>query len=225
MNLGIHHATWMSSPSQYLPFLTKTAACAVFGGMIGFAIENRLLLWVDDGFPSRWLFRLRLLWEIMVTREWQHLTPLLEDNGESGGSGESPPTDSTVSCLVCHDLIYDSPHRFQTPGTWKSRGTGWYDCFIDDMSCQYPQTRDWVAAAVGGCVSCQIVVDAVSSYSPELFKDYKPGSDHLGLPSTHIRAWASPGKPLAVSICRAWIPWQSEREEYLEVFTKVGMKI
>jgi hypothetical protein len=200
--------------------LIRIATCGVLGGVLGFVIENFVL--GNDGLASRWFLTLQNLWESHVTREWRNLVPLVDDEADLESI---PPTySSTSSCSVCFGLIYDSPHRYSTPGTWKARGIGWYDNYVEDMSCSYPRTCDWVFSAKHGCTSCQIVVDAVSSFSPELFKDYKSELKDLGLASTHIRAWGNPSRPLGLSICRPWKPWYSEREEFLEVFTEVGMK-
>lgn len=200
------------------------AAGAFLGGLIGSVIDNWPQL--RDCFRPRspWLFRLQFLWENWVTKEWEMLAPLL---GEEDKDTESLPAldTPTISCQVCHGLIYNTPHRYQTAGEWKMRRGVGYDIFIDDLSCPYPRTCDWVVSAIHGCISCQIVVDAVSTHSPELFKDYTPQSEDLGLGSTHIRAIANQAKPLGVSICKPWIPWQSDREEYLEVFTEVGIYI
>ena len=194
---------------------------AVLGGLIGYAIDNWSELRDCYHLPSPWLLRLRILWENYVTREWEKLVPLLgEGNRDSEGSPAFDP--STIPCQVCHGLTYDTPHREQTPGDWKMRVGLGFDILIEDLSCPYPRTCDWVISAIQGCISCQIIVDAVSAYSPDLFKDYTPQSDDLGLGSTHIRAIANQAKPLGVCICKPWIPWQSEREEYLEIFTEVG---
>lgn len=223
---GPSAATRVFVQSRYFPILTGAVTGALLGGAIGFAIDNQhIIRWKASDLLSRWVFRFRLIWENCITREWQALTPLLEDEIVPGDPLSLDVNSPAVSCQVCHNLIYDSPHRYATLGAWRMRGTGWYDYFVEDKSCPYPQTRDWVASAIQGCVPCQIVVDAVSAYSPQIFKDYTPELDAPGLLSTHIRAWGNPGKPLAVSICRPWNSWYSEREEYLEVFTKVGMKL
>jgi hypothetical protein len=198
------------------------AVGAVLGVLIGYAIDYWPQLRISYHVPPLWLLRLRFLWENCVAREWENLAPLLEaGNRDTEGS---PASDAPISpCQVCHGLIYDTPHRETTPGTWTMRPGIGFDTFIKDLSCPYPRTCDWVFSASQGCNSCQIVVDAVSAYVPDLFRSYAPQSDDLGLGSTHIRAIANEAKPLGVVICKPWIPWQSEREEYLEVFTGVGI--
>jgi hypothetical protein len=172
-------ATRMSTQFQCLPVITRIAAYGLIGGILGFTIENWHIHRDTDGLPFRWFFGLKVLWEHFVTREWQELTPIFEDNGDTKNL---PPANSpTVSCQVCQSLIYESPHHHTTPGTWQTRGTGWYDYFVEDLNCSYPRTGKWVASARQGCVSCQIVVDAVSSYSPKIFRDYKPELDDMGL--------------------------------------------
>jgi len=223
----------MTTSSRYLPILPKVVKSAIIGGVtgsiigyvIGYVIDNWHLRGEVSEILSRWICRIRSSRENRVTGEWQALTSLIDDDRDLENSPPPGTGNPIVSCRICYDLMYDSPHLCPTPGVWKTRGTGWYDYFIEDLSCPYPQTRDWVASAMRGCVPCQIVVDAVSSYSPQIFKDCMPDLDGAGLLPTHIRAWTSPGKPLMVSVCRPWLAWQSEREEHLEVFTKVGTKL
>lgn len=193
---------------------------AVIGGLFGHTIDNWPQVRNYYHSPSLWLLKLRFLWESCVTREWEKLVPLL---GKQNRDIEASPAfdTPTTSCQVCHGLIYDTPHREQTPGVWKMRPGAGFDLLIEDLSCPYPRICDWVLSATQGCISCQIVVDAVSAYAPDLFNEYTAQSDDLGLGSVHIRAIANQAKPLGISICRPWIPWQSDREEYLEVFTDV----
>jgi hypothetical protein len=195
------------------------AVGAVLGGLIGSVIDNWTELRTSYRYSALWL---QFTWEYWVTREWASLAPLLvESNKDAQGTPAANPP--TISCPVCHGLAYDTPHREQSPGEWKLRPGAGFDLLIDGSRCPYPRTSDWVTSATQGCVSCQIVVDAVSAYSPGIFSDYTLQSDDLGLGSTHIRAIANQGKPLSVAICKPSIPWQSEREEYLEVLTGLGM--
>jgi len=205
-----------------LTSITWGAVGAVLGSLARYAVDNFSQLRECTALSYRWLVEFQFLWEHWVTKEWGNLVPLLE---EKKNDAESPSVFAgpTISCQVCHGLSYDTPHREATPGKWEMHVGRGFDMFIEDLSCTYPRTCDWVGSAICGCTSCQIVINAVSAYSPEIFKNYTPESDDLDLGSTHIRAIANRIKPLGVVICRPWIPWQSEREEYLEVFTEVGI--
>lgn len=103
----------------------------LFGGFIGHVIDN----WLEprDG-SSQWRLKLQLLWENWVTNEWEKLTPLL---GEANNETEAPPASDTPTneCQVCHGLVYDTPHREQTPGDWKMRVGVGFDILIEDLSC------------------------------------------------------------------------------------------
>ena len=207
----------LSISKFYLNAIIGGAVGAVLGGLVGYLFDN----WPHIQ-EYRFLSRLQFLWEGWVTTEWDRLDSLLDEVIEDC-VGLPALITPTISCQVCHGLIYDTPHREQATGDWQVRIGRGFDMRFEDSSCPYPRICDWVISAMHGCSSCQIVVDAMSVYSPEIFKGYMPQSDDLGLGSIHIRAMANQGKPLGIGICRPWIPWQSEREEYVEVFTEVGI--
>jgi hypothetical protein len=190
--------------------LKRTISWSLIGGVVGSLIGFAIDLW-----PRR-----QDLWEQWVTGEWRGLEPLLAEREEEE---QRPDIEiPTELCRTCHGLNYNTPHRYEPLGEWKLRTGRGFDRFFKDSSTTYPRIDEWVHSAIQGCVSCQLVVDAVSVYSPQIFRDYDRQLEEPSPERLHIRAFPNPGKPLTVVICRPWITWHSDREEYLEVFTDIG---
>jgi len=92
-----------------------TTVGAITGAIFGTLFDEREAL---KSVVSGWSLSLRLLWETHFTKEWNALAPLIDEQEELN---DTPFIETTTSsCQLYYGLVYDSPHRYQTEGVWKT---------------------------------------------------------------------------------------------------------
>ena len=204
-------------------FIQRVVVFSFTGGILGVAIGSIIDHWD----------RLRHLGHraLLLTRsifdpewhEWRRLRPLTEAR-DHFDDVEHEDMSLEKTCNVCHDLVFWTPHRVESDYKWAFNpdAGGLADKHCTDRSPCYPLLHEWVQSAMEGCISCQIVVDALAAFDSKLFDGYNPRDDGFGLPKVHIRAIFNGDRPLSVIVVRPWYDWFNQREEILEVFTQIG---
>jgi hypothetical protein len=176
----------------------------------------------------------------VATSDVRDLTPT--SHGTVGGSVLDEETSPAPACPVCNDLqqrpgdptsssefLSGFAQRHLRKGTMRPIGIGpggtmapWLTGEVPPL----PGAATWIRSAIGGCESCQLVVDAISALRPGFFAEYDPMDERShGLAHKGWQAVVVPGEPLIVVLADASINWAHLRYTVLEIFTPKGTNI